>query len=97
MGFCFKRCLLSSALVCYWDNSHLHSPAETLRSDYASASSPRLIDLSKDGLHGCLLIDTIIHLPCFKPCRELCTMDLQRLRLIKLRGSTQHHEVSVAR
>lgn len=42
MGFCFKTCLLSSALVCYWDNSHLHSPAETLRSDYASASSPRL-------------------------------------------------------
>jgi hypothetical protein len=44
-----------------------------------------------------LLIDTIIHLPCFKPGRELCTLDLQRLRLIELRGSTQHHEVSVAR
>jgi hypothetical protein len=32
-GICFKTCLLSSALVCYWDKSHLHSqqkPSEAI-------------------------------------------------------------------
>lgn len=93
---CFRTCLLSSTLLCHWDTL---SPTEALRGDYASASSPGLT-CRKTRLHGCChLIDSIIHLPCFKTCKELQRM-LRNLHAGSaapaphskrvLRGSTQH-------
>ena len=92
MRICFRRCLLSSQLC-----SAIGTIALLLRSDYGSASS-----LSKDpSACYCPLIDSIIHLPCFKTCKEL-QRTLRNLHTGSaasaphskrvLQGSTQHQQ-----